>query len=101
MSSNTAALQNFHAGQIQEHNRSDNYDDIIDTPYPFSAKLQAPHERMPISERAAEFAPFAALTVYHETIDKVSANSADTAAPIIIDLIDDSTSTDPGSPSID
>ena len=36
------------------------YDDIIDLPHPTSAK----HPRMPISDRAAQFAPFSALTGY-------------------------------------
>ena len=33
------------------------YDDIIDLPHPTSAK----HPRMPMSDRAAQFSPFAAL----------------------------------------
>ena len=37
---------------------SGKYDDIINLPYPTSAK----HPRMPISDRAAIFSPFAALT---------------------------------------
>ena len=34
------------------------YDDIINLPHPTSAK----HPRMPLSDRAAQFAPFAALS---------------------------------------
>ena len=37
---------------------SGNYDDILHRPHPTSAR----HPRMPISERAAIFSPFAALT---------------------------------------
>ena len=39
---------------------SGKYDDILHLPHPTSAK----HPRMPISERAAIFSPFAALTGY-------------------------------------
>ena len=41
------------------------YDDIIGLPRPESGK----HPRMPVAERAAQFAPFAALTGYEEVID--------------------------------
>ena len=34
------------------------YDDIISLPHPTSAK----HPRMPLSDRAAQFSPFAALS---------------------------------------
>ena len=40
------------------------YDDIIDLPHPTSRV----HPRMPMLNRAAQFAPFAALTGYGETI---------------------------------
>ena len=40
------------------------YDDIINLPYPTSAK----HPRMPISDRAAIFSPFAALTGHGDAI---------------------------------
>ncbi len=40
------------------------YDDIIDLPHPTSDK----HPRMPVKNRAAQFAPFAALTGYEALI---------------------------------
>ena len=40
------------------------YDDIIALPHPVSAK----HPQMPLLDRAAQFAAFAALTGYHEAI---------------------------------
>lgn len=40
------------------------YDDIIDLPHPVSAR----HPHMPVSDRAAQFAPFAALTGYDAAI---------------------------------
>jgi hypothetical protein len=42
------------------------YDDIIDMPHHESKT----HPRMPMRDRAAQFAPFAALTGYSEAIDK-------------------------------
>lgn len=43
------------------------YDDIIDLPRPKSA-----HEPMPMSARAAQFSPFAALTGYEDAIDETA-----------------------------
>lgn len=43
------------------------YDDIIDLPRPRSA-----HEPMPMSDRAAQFSPFAALTGYDVAIDETA-----------------------------
>lgn len=43
-----------------------NYDDIINLPHPEPKN----HVRMPISKRAAQFAPFAALTGYKEAIEE-------------------------------
>ena len=43
------------------------YDDIIDLPRPKSA-----HEPMPMSDRAAQFSPFAALTGYEDAIDETA-----------------------------
>lgn len=44
------------------------YDDMIDLPHPTSAK----HARMPISERAAQFSPFAALTGYDAAVKETA-----------------------------
>lgn len=41
-----------------------NYDDIINLPHHISKK----HPRLSIEQRAAQFAPFAALTGYEEQI---------------------------------
>ena len=43
------------------------YDDIIDLPRPKSA-----HEPMLMSDRAAQFSPFAALTGYEDAIDEAA-----------------------------
>ena len=43
------------------------YDDIIDLPRPKPA-----HEPMPMSDRAAQFSPFAALTGYGDAIDETA-----------------------------
>jgi hypothetical protein len=43
----------------------DKYADIIDFPHPTSKR----HPRMSMLERAAQFAPFAALTGYGDVID--------------------------------
>lgn len=43
------------------------YDDIIDLPRPKSK-----HEPMPMSDRAAQFSPFAALTGYSDAIDETA-----------------------------
>lgn len=45
---------------------SHRYDDIIHLPHPVSKT----HPQMPRSDRAAQFAPFAALTGYHEAIEE-------------------------------
>ena len=42
------------------------YDDIINLPHPVSAA----HPHMSLHDRAAQFAPFAALTGYDEAIDE-------------------------------
>lgn len=49
-----------------ELSRMRSYDDIIDLPHHVSHKRNP----MPIADRAAQFAPFAALTGYNEAIDK-------------------------------
>ena len=40
------------------------YDDIIDLP----RHVSKTHPQMPLSDRAAQFAPFAALTGHHEAV---------------------------------
>ena len=45
---------------------SHRYDDIIDLPHPVSTT----HPRMSLSDRAAQFSPFAALTGYESAIRK-------------------------------
>ncbi len=42
------------------------YDDIIDLPHHVSKK----HPQMPLSDRAAQFSPFAALTGHHAMIEE-------------------------------
>ncbi|MBQ9355387.1 MAG: YolD-like family protein [Clostridia bacterium] len=44
------------------------YDDIIDLPHPVSKK----HPQMPLLDRAAQFAPFAALTGYGEALTETA-----------------------------
>ena len=44
------------------------YDDIIDLPHPVSKR----HPQMPLSDRAAQFAPFAALTGHEEAIKETA-----------------------------
>ena len=45
-----------------------NYEDIIGLPHPVSKK----HPPMSISDRAAQFSPFAALTGFEEEIDEAA-----------------------------
>lgn len=47
--------------------KEDNYDDIINLPHPVSKK----HPQMSMIQRAAQFAPFAALTGYDAAINEV------------------------------
>lgn len=42
----------------------DSYDDILNLPHHVSSS----HPHMPLSDRAAQFSPFAALSGYHESI---------------------------------
>ena len=51
------------------------YDDIMNLERPMSLK----HPRMPISDRAAQFAHFAALTGYDDAIDETGRYTADMA----------------------
>ena len=48
--------------------KEDDFEDIISLPHHVSQK----HPRMTMSQRAAQFAPFAALTGFEETIQGVS-----------------------------
>ena len=48
------------------------YDDIIDLPHPVSRK----HPRMPLAARAAQFAPFAALTGHSDAIEETERQQA-------------------------
>lgn len=47
---------------------SGKYDDIIDLSHPTSKK----HPRMPIRDRAAQFAPFAALVGYDDAVEETA-----------------------------
>ncbi len=47
---------------------STRYDDIINLPHPISKK----HPQMDLKVRAAQFAPFAALTGYDEQVKKTA-----------------------------
>lgn len=51
-----------------ENRPAEDYSDIIDQPHHTSAK----HPRMAEEMRAAQFAPFAALTGYEETIEETA-----------------------------
>lgn len=53
------------------------YDDMIGLPHPVSAK----HPQMPVSDRAAQFSPFAALTGY-EAVIREAARLTDTAVEL-------------------
>lgn len=54
---------------IHNHNnQEDNYDDIINLPHHVSTK----HPQMTLYKRAAQFAPFAALTGHKEAINEVT-----------------------------
>lgn len=49
------------------------YDDILNLPHHVSSK----HPRMGAQERAAQFAPFAALTGHREAIEEASRSNED------------------------
>ncbi len=51
----------------------DQYEDIINLPHPVSKK----HPQMSMEERAAQFAPFAALTGHGEAIRKTAEDVAE------------------------
>ena len=46
----------------------DDYNDIINLPHHISKK----HQQMSLKDRAAQFAPFSALTGYHEALKEVA-----------------------------
>ena len=50
---------------------TDNYDDIINLPHHVSKR----HPQMAMWNRAAQFAPFAALTGYEDAIEDVNKNT--------------------------
>lgn len=63
------------------------YDDILNLPHPVSAR----HPRMPVSSRAAQFSPFAALTGYDAAIRETARltdrkTELDDSAKAILDL---------------
>lgn len=47
---------------------NDNYDDIINLPHPVSKR----HRPMPMMSRAAQFAPFAAVSGHHAALDETA-----------------------------
>ena len=53
---------------------NENYQDIIALPH-YEPKR---HARMPLEARAAQFAPFAALTGYHSAIEDMAQQHEDT-----------------------
>ena len=50
----------------QENDIQRRYGDILDHPYPFPLR----HARMPVEDRAAQFASFAALNGYEEAVEE-------------------------------
>ncbi len=52
----------------------DSYDDIINLPHPVSKK----HPQMSMMQRAAQFAPFAALTGYDAAINEAARKNGET-----------------------
>ena len=51
-----------------EKNRKNKYEDIINLPHPVSKR----HNPMPVEDRAAQFAPFAALTGHQAAIEEAA-----------------------------
>lgn len=56
---------------------SGKYNDIIDLPHPEPQT----HPRMPMRDRAAQFAPFAALTGHRAALAETERRAADAAEP--------------------
>ena len=52
----------------KQPNTAGSYDDLLDLPHPTSPR----HPRMPILDRAAQFAPFSALTGYDDAIEETA-----------------------------
>ena len=50
------------------HSKPFPYEDILHLPHPVSSS----HPPMPVKDRAAQFAPFAALTGYHDAVREAS-----------------------------
>ena len=66
---------------------NDNYDDIIGLPHHVSVK----HKKMSMLDRAAQFAPFAALSGYDEALDKTAQglqHRMDTTDPLYLQPYD-------------
>ena len=59
-----------------------NYDDIISLPHPTSQK----HKRMSLRDRAAQFAPFSALTGYDDAVEE-TARVTDSQTSVSDDVI--------------
>ena len=57
------------------------YDDIINLPHHVSKN----HPQMPMWKRAAQFAPFAALTGYEEAVRKAERENAESYEPEFYD----------------
>ena len=54
--------------QRKDHAMTDSYEDILNLPHPVSGR----HPRMPIEDRAAQFAPFAALTGHSDAVKETA-----------------------------
>jgi len=61
------------------------YKDIINLPHHISKK----HPQMPMEARAAQFAPFAALTGYGDAVDEVTRNVNATDEKEIVRITDE------------
>ncbi len=55
----------------------DSYEDIINLPHPVSKK----HPQMSMMQRAAQFAPFAALTGYDAAINEAARKNGEPEIP--------------------
>lgn len=54
---------------------TDSYEDILNLPRPVSGR----HPRMPIEDRAAQFAPFSALSGYEDAIREATKQAEESA----------------------